>query len=102
MFSFTKPKTFAQATKDPNWCNAMTTEPNALELNNTSTVTNLPDGKKVIGCKWIFKLKFLADGGLDKYKARLVAKGYDQLEGVDFFETFALVAKMTTVRVFWP
>ena len=56
-------------------------------------------GQNIVDCKWIFTLKYKANGSLERHKARLVAKGYTQTYGVDCEETFALVAKMNTVRI---
>ena len=60
---------------------------------------SLPMGKRIVGCKWIFTIKYKVDGTLERYKVRLIAKGYTQTYGVDYLDTFALVAKMNTVRV---
>lgn len=78
----------------------MNSEIQALEGSNTWTLEMLPKGKKPIGCRWVewvFKIKRRADGSVEHYKAHLVAKGFTQVEGVDFHEMFALVAKMVTV-----
>jgi hypothetical protein len=76
----------------------MKAEINALEANDTWQLTSLPPHKHVIGYKWVYKVKLKADGSLEKYKARLVAKGYIESEGLDYYETFAHVAKLATVR----
>ena len=65
----------------------------------TQVLSKLPLGKKAIGCKWIFKVKYKLDGSLDKYKACIVAEGYAQDEGVYYEETFAPTAKMVTFRL---
>lgn len=94
-----EPMNYAQAVKDRNWKEAMEREMQSIEENNTWKLTELPPGKKVIGLKWIFKLKKDAEGKIIKYKARLVAKGYVQEHGVDFDEVFAPVTRLETVRL---
>jgi len=77
----------------------MTSKHQSLLKNNTWVFSDLPPGKNPIGCKWVYKIKYKSDGTLDKYKARLVAKGFSQRQGIDYEETFAPTAKMSTIRL---
>ncbi|KAL0417021.1 UNVERIFIED_CONTAM: Retrovirus-related Pol polyprotein from transposon RE1 [Sesamum latifolium] len=95
-----EPKTYLQASKDANWVRAMQEELQALEKNGTWALTSLPPTKHAIGSRWVFKLKFHPNGSVARYKARLVAKGYNQIEGVDYFDSFSPVAKSVTVRIY--
>jgi dephospho-CoA kinase len=63
-----------EAITDPKWREAMNEEMSALLKNNTWEVTSLPDGKKVVGCKWVYTIKYNAQEKVERYKARLVAK----------------------------
>ena len=76
----------------------MVEEMEALDKNEAWDLVELPDGRKPIGSKWVFKKKLNVVGKVEKYKARLVAKGYSQVEGIDFGEIFSLVAKMNSIR----
>ncbi|KAJ4796665.1 Retroelement pol polyprotein-like [Rhynchospora pubera] len=78
----------------------MKNEIDALERNETWTLEDLPSNKVAIGCKWVYRIKYHADGRVERYKTRLVALGNRQVQGVDFTETFAPVAKMVSVRTF--
>lgn len=81
------------------WQAAIDKELDALEQNKTwCLVDTIPAGRQPIGCKWVFRRKYNADGSIERYKARLVAKGYAQQYGVDYDETFAPVAKFVSIR----
>ena len=93
-----EPKTYQGSLQNPKWKEAMNQEISALEKNNTWSIVPLPHDKKATGSKWVFKIKYKADGSLERYKARLVAKGYNQKYGIDYKETFSPVVKMSTIR----
>ena len=79
------------------WKKAMVEEMEALDKNEAWDLVELPDGRKPIGSKWVFKKKLNAVGKAEKYKARLVAKGYSQEEGIDVGEIFSVVAKLNYI-----
>lgn len=70
-----------------------------MESTNTWDVTSLPKGKKAVGCRMLYSLKFNADGTIDRRKVHCVAKGYTQKEGLDYNKTFSHVAKMVTIKL---
>ncbi len=93
-----EPTCFEQAVGNPKWDNAMDEEMATLDANATWELVALLKDKKAIGCKWVYKVKHNIDGSVNRYKARLIAKGYAQTYGIDYEETYSLVAKMISVR----
>ena len=94
-----EPDSYKEASKQDCWVKAMNSELSALNHNKTWIFVDTPPNIKPIGSKWVYKIKHKSDGTIERYKARLVAKGYTQVEGVDFFDTFSPVAKITTVII---
>ncbi|GJV49702.1 zinc finger, CCHC-type containing protein [Tanacetum coccineum] len=96
------PRTLSEAMASRDvafWKEAIQSEIDSIMHNNTWELTDLPSGCKALGCKWILKRKMKVDGSIDKYKARLVIQGFRQKEGIDFFDTYAPVARITTIRL---
>ncbi|GKB82643.1 zinc finger, CCHC-type containing protein [Tanacetum coccineum] len=96
------PKTFDEAMKSRDvafWKEAVDDEIGSIMENNTWVLSDLPPGCKPLGCKWIFKRKMKVDGTIDKFKARLVIQGFRQKEGIDYFDTYAPVARISTIRL---
>lgn len=81
------------------WKRAMRSEFDSLVSIGAWELVKCPDGRTPIGCRWVLKTKYNADGSVERRKARLVAKGYSQKRGVDFDETFAPVARMSSIRL---
>ena len=96
-----EPRNFKEAQTSPNrgkWFQAMQEELKSISDNETWELMDLPEGRKAIGSKWVYKVKYNQDGSVARYKARLVAQGFDQKFGTDYDEVFAPVARPTTFR----
>nr|GFB23247.1 zinc finger, CCHC-type [Tanacetum cinerariifolium] len=96
------PKTFDEAMKSQDvafWKEAINDEMDSIMRNNTWVLTYLPPGCRPMGCKWIFKRKLKVDGTVKKFKARLVIQGFNQKSGIDYCDTYALVAIISTIRL---
>ena len=83
----------------PRWKEAMEEERRALEAHGTWQLEKPPAGANIVSCRWVFHAKKDAAGNVYRYRARLVARGFSQIPGVDFFDTYAPVAKMASIRV---
>jgi histone deacetylase 1/2 len=84
-----EPTSVDEALGSKHWCMAMENEYQALMKNKTWHLVPRPQGKNIIGCKWVYKVKHRADGTIDRYKARLVAKGLSK--GIELIMKIPLV-----------
>ncbi|XP_077222215.1 uncharacterized protein LOC143856063 [Tasmannia lanceolata] len=84
---------------DSRWRAAMEVEMDALAKNQIWQLASLPPGAQVVGCKWVFTVKYLPDSSVERLKARLVAKGFTQTYGIDYVETHSPVAKIPSIPV---
>ena len=96
------PQSFKEAVSGPEaplWKDVINSEVESILHNHTWEMVDLPPGCKPLGYKWIFKKKMKANGSIDKYSARLVIKGYRQKEGLDYFDTYSPVTRITSIRM---
>ena len=76
----------------------MTEEYQSSMKNDVMEIVPNPESKSVVSSKWIYKIKHIANGSIEKYKARFVAHGFSQKEGINYEETFSIVARSTSIR----
>jgi hypothetical protein len=93
-----EPTCFEESIQRKEWADAMTEEYQSIIKNDVWEMVPRPKSKDVVSSKWLFKIKHVADGSIEKYKSRFVARGFSQKEGIDYEETFALVARYTSIR----
>ncbi|CAI9773311.1 unnamed protein product [Fraxinus pennsylvanica] len=97
--NISEPKNVTEAMMNDDWKKAMGEEFNALTKTETWELVPPSPTYNIVVNKWIFKLKYNTDGSVQRFKARLVAKGFHQTPGIDFYETFSLVIKPSTLRI---
>jgi hypothetical protein len=99
LLSTIEPNCFEESNKDEFWNKAMDEELDQIEKKDTWELVPRPNNKNVINTKLVFRNKLNEDGQVTRNKARLVCKGYAQIEGIDFEETFPLVARMEEIHL---
>jgi hypothetical protein len=93
-----EPTCFEEAIQRKEWADAMTEEYQSIMKNEVWEIVPRPKDKDVVSSRWLFKIKHAVDGSIEKYKARFVARDFSQKEGIDYEETFAPIARYTSIR----
>jgi hypothetical protein len=94
-----KPFSFEEAAGQQVWKDAIMEEYQSIMKNDVWDIVLRPEGKSMVTSKWIYKIKHVADGSIEKYKARFVTRGFSRKEGLDYEKTFAPVTRYTSIRV---
>ena len=87
-----KPSCYEEASSHPVWRDAMMEEYHSIMKNDAWDIVPRPEGKSVVTSKWICNIKHIVDGSIERHKMRFVSRGFSQVEGIDYEETFSLVA----------
>jgi hypothetical protein len=93
-----EPSCYEEASSQHVWREAMMEEYQSIMKNDVWDIVSRHEGKSVVTSKWIYKIKHVVEGSINKHKARFVARGFSQVEGIDFEETFAPIARYTSIR----
>ncbi|KAL0846891.1 hypothetical protein Bca101_020137 [Brassica carinata] len=93
------PRSYEEAMLIQEWRDSVNAEADAMVRNDTWYESELPKGKRAVSSRWIFTIKYLPNGQIDRRKTRLVARGFTQTYGEDYIDTFAPVAKLHTIRI---
>jgi hypothetical protein len=93
-----EPTCFKEVIQKKEWADAMTKEYQSIIKNDVLEIVPRPKSKDVVSSKWLYKIKHVVDGSIEKYKARFVARGFSQKEGIDYEDMFAPIARYTSIR----
>jgi hypothetical protein len=93
-----EPTCFEVAIQKKEWADVMIRKYQSIIKNDVWEIVPRPKSKDVVSSKWVYKIKHATDGSIEKYKARFVACGFSQKKGIDYEETFAPVARYTSIR----
>ncbi|KAL0641361.1 hypothetical protein Bca4012_102705 [Brassica carinata] len=93
------PRSYEEAMVIQEWRDSVNDEADAMIRNDTWYESELPKGKRAVSSRWIFTIKYLPNGQIDRRKTRLVARGFTHTYGEDYIDTFAPVAKLHTIRI---
>jgi hypothetical protein len=97
--SSAEPANLQEALSTSHWKATMDDEYSALMRNKTWRLVPPQSSQNVIDCKWVYKIKYKADGSVDRYKARLIAKGFEERLGIDYDDMFSPVVKSATIHL---
>jgi hypothetical protein len=93
-----EPACLEEAIQKKEWADATTEEYQSIIKNDVWEIVPRPKSKDVVSSKWLFKIKHVVDGSIEKYKARFFTRDFSQKEGIDYEETFSPVARYTSIR----
>ena len=93
-----EPISYEEVSQKKDWAEAMTKEYQLIMKNDVWDIVPKPENESMVSSKWIYKLKHVPNGSIEKYKEIFVARGFSQEEGIYYEETFSLVARYTSIR----